>query len=170
MPEDDLIRFREGPLGRTIMTTVLCSNCHKENEPSENWNYCRGCGARLELPASMTTVIPADGDEEAVTATAARPAMTRRTLDNDYRPRRATRPSKPAAKTAREIHQEMRWWTLGLVLGGGLLGMLVGSILKKPGGDDSLMNDPFYGGLVGGLLLGGVIAQLLIWMKQRQHG
>ncbi len=151
------------------MANVICSTCGKENEPTGKWNYCRGCGGRLELPVAETTVRSAAGGDEAVTATAARPATAKKLPVAQAAPRHAATAKKLPKKTAQQITQEMRWWTFGLILGLGAIGMIIGSLLKERGVEYSLLTDPFNLGMIGGIMTGGLIAQCMLWYRQSQQ-
>ena len=150
------------------MATVVCSVCGKENVPTGNWNYCRGCGGRLALPVAQTTVRAAAGGNEAVTATAAPPA-TARHKPAEPAPRRTQPSSKLPKKTKQELAKEQFPWTAGLIVVGAALGMIIGSLVREQGIDYGLVNDPFNIGLVGGIVTGGLIAQLMLWYRQSQQ-
>jgi hypothetical protein len=147
------------------MAMVICGSCGKENEPTGNWKYCRCCGGRLAAPVVIETVLADAHGDEAVTAitTAARVPVAQAAS------RRSQALTKPQQKNAQKIQQQMRWWTYGLILGFGLIGMVVGSVMKERGVDYKLFNDPFNVGMVGGFVLGGLIAQIMIWIKQSQQ-
>ena len=76
---------------------------------------------------------------------------------------------KAQPKSKQELLQELRPWTYGLIFGLGTIGMIVGSLMKEQGMQYGLLNDPFYIGMIGGFMTGGLIAQCMLWYRQSQQ-